>query len=78
MTFIFYSPNLRGMKDTEAKPGRPLKYAERLERVQVMLTGEQREAAEQEANERGVSVSTVYRDWIDAGRAVAARKRKRT
>ena len=78
MTSIFYSLKYRGMKDTEAKPGRPLKYAERLERVQVMLTGEQREAAEQEAGERGVSVSTVFREWIDAGRAIAARKRKRT
>jgi hypothetical protein len=70
LTFIFYSPNYRCMNDTENRgPGRPFKYGERLERVQVLVTSEQRSQAEAEAERRGVSVSEVYRTWFNAGRA---------
>lgn len=40
----------------------------------LMLTTEQREAAEAEAERRGVSVSEVLRGWIDAGRAKKPRR----
>ncbi len=56
------------MKDTAKTLGRPLLYADRLERIQVLVTRDQREAAEKEADKRGVSVSQVYRDWMDRGR----------
>lgn len=57
------------MKDTEArKPGRPRKYDEPLDRVQVLIFRSQREAAEAEAEKRDVTVSEVYRDWIERGR----------
>lgn len=58
------------MKATPKRgPGRPPKYDEPLERVQVMLFQRQRDAAEAEAAKRGVSVSEVYRDWIERGRS---------
>lgn len=56
--------------DTEHRgPGRPTKYSERLERVQVLVSKEQRDAAELEAQRRECSISEVYRTWIEAGRA---------
>jgi len=56
------------MKDTEPKvPGRPKKF-EALERIQVLVFPEQHEAAKAEASRRGVSISEVYRDWIEKGR----------
>lgn len=56
------------MKDTDIRrPGRPRKFDEPLERVQVMVFTRQREAAEAEANKRGVSISEIYREWMDRG-----------
>jgi hypothetical protein len=56
------------MKDTEPRgPGRPKKF-EALERIQVLVLHEQHEAAKGEAAKRGISISEVYRDWIDKGR----------
>lgn len=55
-------------KQETTRPGRPLKYGEPLVRIQVLVRPDQRKAAEKEATKRGVSVSEVYRDWIDAGR----------
>jgi hypothetical protein len=56
------------MKDTQPKaPGRPKKF-EALERIQVLVFAEQHEAAKDEAAKRGVSISEVYRDWIEKGR----------
>lgn len=63
------------MKDTEKRrPGRPAKFDEPLERVQVLVFRGQREAAAAEANERGVSVSEIYREWIDRGREAPKNK----
>ncbi len=45
-----------------------------METFRVLLTREQREAAEAEAERRGVSVSEVLRGWIDAGRAKKPRR----
>lgn len=57
------------MKDTEKRrPGRPAKYDEPLERIQLLVFRSQRDAAEAEANKRSVTISEVYRDWIDRGR----------
>lgn len=57
------------MSNTQtARPGRPPKYGERLERIQLLVTPDQRKAAEREAKLRGVSISEVMRDWIDGGR----------
>jgi len=56
------------MKDTEPKtPGRPKKF-EAIERIQILVLPEQHEAAKAEASKRGVSISEVYRDWIEKGR----------
>lgn len=56
------------MKDTDHRgPGRPKLY-DALERVQVLVLADQHEAAKSEAAKRGVSISEVYRDWIDKGR----------
>ena len=58
------------MKDTEPRTlGRPLLYSDRLERIQILVTREHREAAEAEAKKRDCSVSQVYRDWMDKGRS---------
>lgn len=56
------------------RPGRPALHGERMETFRVLLTREQREAAEVEAERRGVSVSEVLRGWIDAGRAKKPRR----
>lgn len=65
-----------GMKDTARRPrlGRPTLHGERMDLFRLMLTTEQREAAEAEAERRGVSVSEVLRGWIDAGRAKKPRR----
>ena len=56
------------MKDTEPKPrGRPKVY-QSLERIQLLVEREQHEAAKVESERRGVSLSEVYRDWIEKGR----------
>ena len=56
------------MSDTARKgPGRPKKF-EALERIQVLVLREQHEAATKEARKREVSISEIYRDWIDKGR----------
>jgi hypothetical protein len=52
-----------------AKPGRPKKYDEALERVQVLVPRTARLEAEAIAAKRGVSLSEVYREWMEAGRA---------
>ena len=52
------------------RPGRPLEHGERLERVQVLMTPTQREAATAEAKRSSRSISEVIRDWIDKGRKV--------
>lgn len=57
-----------GMKDPAKTLGRPLLYSDRLERIQLLVTRQHRQAAEKEAAKRGVSVSQVYRDWMDKGR----------
>lgn len=57
------------MSNTQtARPGRPTKYGDRLERIQLLITPEQRKAADRESKRRGVSISEVIRGWIDAGR----------
>jgi hypothetical protein len=57
------------MDDTENRgPGRPRKFGERLERVQILVTKEIRETAESESQRRGISISEVYREWIEKGR----------
>jgi hypothetical protein len=56
------------MEDTPRGPGRPTKFAERLERVQILVTKDQRDAAEREAKRQGVSISEIYREWIEKGR----------
>jgi hypothetical protein len=56
------------MKDTDPKTfGRPKKY-DALERIQLLVFPEQHEAAKDESERRGVSISEVYRDWIEKGR----------
>lgn len=50
------------------RPGRPLKYGERLERVQIMVTKDMHEMAQREAERRGISISEIYREWIKKGR----------
>lgn len=50
------------------RPGRPLEHGERLERVQVLLTRQQVDAAQSEADKTGVSISSVIRAWIEKGR----------
>jgi hypothetical protein len=61
--------NYRDMKDTPKRPpGRPKKYDEPLDRVQVLVFRRQRLDAEAEAGKRGVSISEVYRDWMDKGK----------
>lgn len=61
--------NYRGMKDTEPKrPGRPQKYDEPLDRVQMLVFRSQRSDAEAEAKKRGVTISEVYREWLEVGR----------
>lgn len=63
------------MSDTEPRrPGRPRKYDEPLDRVQVLVFRSQREAAEEEAARRGVTISEVYRDWMERGRKARRRK----
>lgn len=64
------------MDDTDnRRPGRPPKYDEPLDRVQVLVFRSVRREAEAEARRRGVSISEVYREWMDAGRG--ARKGRR-
>lgn len=41
---------------------------ESLERIQLLVEREQHEAAKSESDRRGVSISEVYRDWIEKGR----------
>ncbi|MEQ1712579.1 MAG: hypothetical protein ABL908_14425 [Hyphomicrobium sp.] len=65
---------MKNTKLTKPTPGRPTIFGERMERTQVMLAPEQREAAEVEAERRGVSVSEVLRGWIDAGRTKKPRR----
>lgn len=61
--------NYRVMKATEKRrPGRPAKYDEPLDRIQVLVFHRQRIEAQAEAEKRGVSISEVYREWIDKGR----------
>jgi hypothetical protein len=56
------------MKDTESKgPGRPKKF-EALERIQVLVHAEQHAAAKSESEKRKISISEVYREWIEKGR----------
>lgn len=62
------------MRDTPKTLGRPLKYDDPLERVQILVMKDQRRAAEREAARRAVSISEVYRGWIDKGRKEAKRK----
>jgi hypothetical protein len=50
-------------------PGRPRKFDDRLERVQILVTKEMREDAERQAKRHGVSISEIYRQWIDKGRS---------
>lgn len=58
------------MKDTEIKrPGRPPKYDEPLDRVQVLVKRSVREKAEAESQKRGMSISEVYREWMERGMA---------
>lgn len=58
------------MTDTAPRrPGRPRKYDEPLDRVQVLVFRSQRVAAEAEAEKRGVTISEVYREWMDKGRS---------
>jgi hypothetical protein len=57
------------MEDTESRPpGRPTLYDERLERIQMLVTRDMHDEAKREAKKRGVSVSTIYREWIEKGR----------
>lgn len=58
------------MKDAVKRvgPGRPLEHGAPLERVQVLVTRELRREAEKQASKRGVSISQVYRDWMEAGK----------
>ena len=56
------------MKDTEQRaPGRPKLY-DALERVQVLVHAEQHAAAKSESEKRKISISEVYREWIEKGR----------
>jgi hypothetical protein len=56
------------MKDTAPKPrGRPKLY-ESLERIQLLVLKEQNDAAKAESLKRGISISEVFRDWIEKGR----------
>jgi hypothetical protein len=56
------------MKDTQPKRrGRP-PSSEPLKRIQLMVFERQDAEAGHEAERRGVSISQVYREWIDAGR----------
>ena len=48
---------------------------EKLERIQLLVFRHQHDKATSEANRRGVSISQVYREWIDAG--LQSEKRKR-
>lgn len=66
---FLYSSKYSCMKDTEKRrPGRPTKYDEPLERAQVLVFRSQRLDAEAEAKKRGISISEVYREWMDRGR----------
>lgn len=57
------------MDGTENRgPGRPRKFTERLERIQILVTKDIRESAEHESQRRGISISEVYREWIEKGR----------
>ena len=58
---------VRGSSQLPSGPGRPRKYSERLERVQILVTKDIREAAEREALRQCVSISEIYREWIEKG-----------
>lgn len=57
------------MKEPKARgPGRPVIFDKGLERIQVLVTKDQHAAAKAEAKRSSVSISEVYRGWIDKGR----------
>lgn len=57
------------MENTHIKrgPGRPPKFDKALERVEILVPHEWREDAARIAAETCVSISEVYRGWIEAG-----------
>lgn len=58
------------MNDDHSRgPGRPTKFDSPLERVQILVTKEMREDAERQAKRQGVSLSEIYRQWIEKGRS---------
>ena len=57
------------MKEPKPRgPGRPVVFGEGLERIQVLVTKAQHAAAKAEAKRQNVSISEIYRGWIDQGR----------
>jgi len=66
------------MKTTaQRKPGRPLLGTERMTPVQIMLSPDIREAAAHEAVRSGRTLSEVYRDWFEMGRAASRQGKKK-
>jgi hypothetical protein len=56
------------MKDAQPKRrGRP-PSGEPLKRIQIMVYVRQDDEAAMESANRDISISQVYREWIDAGR----------
>ncbi|NOU05176.1 MAG: hypothetical protein HOO99_03230 [Hyphomicrobiaceae bacterium] len=65
----------RGMKDTDTSgPGRPRFGKEPLKRIQLMVPEEMHDDAQMLAQQQGVSVSQIYRDWADAARKPKSKK----
>ena len=58
------------------KPGRPPKFSEALARREILVEKQTDLDAIALAERRGVSLSEVYRAWIDKGRASDKKGRK--